>query len=128
MKRLQVILIFFAILPSLTWAVKIPPEVKKCVVFIFVMNDRDSLVPYGTGFLVNVRSTKDSLDFGYFVTAKHVLQNQDSKFLREVYLRIDRKDARSDTIRVLLFNQGKPIFYIHRDASVDLAVIPISMD
>ncbi|MBN2213973.1 MAG: trypsin-like peptidase domain-containing protein [Bacteroidales bacterium] len=104
----------------------IPDEAKKSVAFFFVYDKIHGFVPYGTGFFVAINYPKESLNFCYLVTSKHILQDQNKNYLDSIYLRINKKDGKSDTILFELFNDKKPIFYVHKDQTVDIAVIPFT--
>jgi hypothetical protein len=113
----------------------IPPEIKNVVAFVFEKDGKGNIVPDGTGFFVGVKddSKPDSL-FEYFVTAKHVLQKEDPEshkkaWLPEVYLRLNRRDGKADmlTLPIVLEGRHKTVL-VDEDFSVDLAVIPVSID
>lgn len=112
-------------------AAPIPENLKQIVTFIFLagpdgnlLNDTEgNPVAYGTGFFVGVpREVGKTEAIGYFVTAKHVLKDADGKLLPTVYLRLDRKNADAEFVR-LDINQKS--VYEHPDATVDVAVIPL---
>lgn len=107
-------------------AIPVPPEVKKVVVFIFVPGKDGKFTPQGTAFLISVKNQKSGQSFGYLVTAKHVLLSNDKKsWLPTVYVRLNKKDAGSDMLRLDLMPDGpKKNVFVHDDPSVDLTVIP----
>lgn len=109
-------------------AMPIPPDIKKSVVFLFLPTGDGKLIPSGTGFLTGVRhpSKKDALSV-YLVTAKHVLQNQErTGFVPQAFVRFNTKDGRSDVLTLQLTPEGlKKNVFVHPDASVDLAVVPV---
>jgi hypothetical protein len=48
-------------------------QAKRCVAFLFLLNDEQKIVPYGTGFFVRVlQEHNPSRGVGYFVTAKRI--------------------------------------------------------
>jgi hypothetical protein len=109
----------------------IPAEVKKTVVFIFVPGNDSKPIPQGTGFFVGVKIPQDPTRyFVYLVTAKHVLRTNDNKaWLPTVFVRLNRKDSGSDTLRLDLIAEGKEKnIFTHPDPSVDIAVIPVLPD
>ena len=113
----------------------IPPEIKNVVAFVFEKDAKGNIVPDGTGFFVGIKDdTKPDSIFEYFVTAKHVLQNEDPEshrktWLPQIYVRLNRKDGKSDTITVPIVLDGKQKnVFIDNDHSVDLAVMHASVD
>jgi hypothetical protein len=59
-------------------------EVKKCATFVFLIDDQQKVVPNGTGFFVKVRQEHNpNRGVGYFVTAKHVLQDDNGNVLHK---------------------------------------------
>ena len=131
MKKLLVILVF-AFTSSIS-SQAIPTEVKKTVAFIYKQHSaqyKDSLVPQGTGFFVGVEDTLRNQErtHVYFVTAKHVLKENEN-FLENIYIRMNTRDSLSET-RILNMNYNgiyKNVF-THRDSTVDIAVIPVAPD
>lgn len=85
----------------------VPPEVRKCVVFIIYKNKftkADTLA--GTAFFVSIQE-ESGLDFVYLITAKHIIEGIEEKSLdNKVYLRINQKDKPSITLSSSL-NQWK---------------------
>ena len=113
----------------------IPPEIKNVVAFVFAKDVKDNIVPDGTGFFVGIKDdSKPDSFYEYFVSAKHVLQKEDPQshsktWLREVYVRLNRRDGGSDVLTLPVILEGKPkTIFVDPDFSVDLAVIPVSID
>jgi len=95
-------------------------EIKKSVSFIFIKNDKGDLVPNGTGFFVGVINEKNTETSNiYLVTAKHVLQDKNGKYLTDVVLRLNKKDGGSQLISIDL---TKIKIFEHNDKDVDIAV------
>ncbi len=110
----------------------IPADIKKVVTFIYVSDKylsgkSDALIPNGTGFFIGVKDPKhSSVSAVYLVTAKHVLQGNDKAFFPKVTIRLNKKIGSADAIDVPLITQGKnKDIFIHNDATVELAVIPV---
>ena len=95
-------------------------EIKKSVSFVFVPDAKAGLRAYGTGFFVGVKNEKNHQAFNvYFVTAKHVLQDNNGNFLSEIVLRLNKKDGNSQLEKINL----KDIqIFVHPDKDVDVAV------
>jgi len=108
----------------------IPPQVTKCVAFVFVEDTTGVLQPQGTAFFVSVLSEVDTTRFhGYLVTAKHVLMNENkTAFLPRIFVRLNKRSGGSDTLLLDLFVNQKPVFFVHQDTTVDIAVIPALPD
>lgn len=105
-------------------ATTVPTEVKAVVTFIFISDQKNNLIPNGTGFFVMVKDEEDpNRGYGYLVTAKHVLEDESKKLLPAVSIRLNRKDGGSDLIKVTL--EGPNALHLHPDPDVDLAVIPL---
>lgn len=109
-------------------AAPIPPEVKSVVGFLFIPGKQPGeLVPYGTGFFVGVKDSKNAdRSFVYLVTAKHVLQAADHKsWLPKIFLRLNTRTGGSEILEIPLSLSGAHrTVFLHSDPSVDLAVIP----
>lgn len=127
MKKIFILIFVLITFTRLSFAGAISTEVKSTVVFIYVKATNGELVANGTGFFVG---TPEPLDKErtrtYLVTAKHVLQQENSKaFSPVIYVRINRKDGDAVTIPMNIKTEGvgKNVFF-HDDSSVDLAVIP----
>lgn len=133
MKRFALAFLIFLILVSakITIAARIPPDIKKVVVFIFVQGKDGKLSANGTGFLVGVKnSQRPEMVALYLVTAKHVIQDPNTKLLFPfIFVRANTKDGKADISRLSLAvdGAGKDVF-VHEESAVDLAVLPLSMD
>lgn len=85
-----------------------------------------------TGFLVGNptggSNEKVSLYRLFIVTNRHVYQNKKTKeLLREVFFRFNTLDNKSHYFKVnLLKDDGSPLWLMHKDEKVDLAVLPIN--
>jgi len=95
-------------------------KIKKSVSFIFVSDGLGNFNARGTGFFVGVKNEKEESQLNvYFVTAKHVLQDENGGYLPEIYLRLNKKDDGSELIKVAL----KDIrIFEHKDNDVDIAL------
>jgi len=95
-------------------------EIKKSVSFIFIPDGPNKLKPNGTGFFVGVKYTDNEKGFSvYFVTAKHVLQDNHNNYFTEVVLRLNKKEGDSQLIKIDL----KDIrIFEHPDKDVDIAL------
>ena len=123
------LLLFFTILTfNYCYSQAIPSEFNKTVVFIFIRDGNDSIVPNGTGFFVSKPFPNDSSrSFIYLVTAKHVIQDvKTNKFFNEIYIRINKKPLNFDTISLKLIMPSGVTFMAEHD--IDLAVIPLAPD
>lgn len=95
-------------------------EVKKSVSFIFIPDGKDKLKPNGTGFFIGVKKEENKNIFNvYFVTAKHVLQDNQGNYLTDIVLRLNKKDDTSQLIKISL--KDVKIFE-HEDKGVDIAL------
>ncbi len=105
----------------------IPPELKSIVTFVFVEKIGKGLVPHGTAFFVGVPHPKEAdRHFVYLVTAKHVLQDPETKsFFPKISVRLNLAEGGTLLASIPLVEGGpaKNIF-VHKDSTVDLAVIP----
>lgn len=111
----------------------IPPHYLNSVISIEIeskgMSQKSSIA---TGFLVG-NPTGESNEKGplyrlFIVTNRHVYQNQKTKeFLREVFFRFNTLDNKSHYFKVnLLKDDGNPLWLMHKDEKVDLAILPIN--
>lgn len=120
-----ILTIFFILLSvklELAMATVIPADVKNTVFFIFVKNEKGELLPNGTGFLVSVKGEKEPQRlFGYLVTAKHVLKDNNGNFYTSVFIRLNKRDGKAELIEFRL--DGNKI-YTSADDAVDIGVIP----
>ncbi|MBI5077414.1 hypothetical protein HZB94_03465 [Candidatus Falkowbacteria bacterium] len=95
-------------------------EVKKSVSFIFIPDGKDKVKPNGTGFFIGVKNEENEKTFNfYFVTAKHVLQDNQGNYLSEIVLRLNKKDDSSQLIKISL--KDVKIFE-HEEKDVDIAL------
>ncbi len=103
-------------------------QLKTYTAFIYVKGDT-SLVPKATCFFVGINPNKDSTKYDtYLITAKHNLRYNDVSFYDSVYIRVNDKRLRSVFIHIKLTPDGKEKnVYFNKDASVDLAVIPLKL-
>ncbi len=113
-------------LAGASFATSVPPEIKTVVGFVFVPNALGQPVANGTCFFASV---KDNDHPGrlwiYVVTAKHVLQ-QNGTFYPRVWIRINKKAGGTESFELPLAVSGaNRTLFLHSDATVDLAVVPI---
>ena len=95
-------------------------EIKKCISFVFIKNDKNEIIANGTGFFVSVvNELNKGIQHVYFATAKHVLKDKDGKYFEEIYLRLNKKGADSELIKIELKNVT---IFEHTDGDVDIAV------
>ena len=133
MKKPLVLLFVILILTKATLclAVPIPPDVKRIVTFMHVLDKKTGQLPLnGTGFFVGVKSPDTDMYTVYLVTAKHVLQMPDTELLSPlVALRLNKQGGGTEQLLVSLIpkGSGKNLF-LHKDPTVDLAVIPLLPD
>lgn len=128
MKKTLIILTLSFLYSNLSIGQGIPTKIKKVVGFIYAKNDKEKIVPNGTGFFVGISDSTLKKTAIYFVTAKHVLKKK-SSFLDTIYVRLNRRDSIAETRSLPLHNSGlnKNIF-CHHDKTVDIAVIPVMPD
>lgn len=115
---------------SISLAVQIPSEVKQAVTFIYIEKS-DQTAANGTGFFVGIPYAADKNKiFIYLVTAKHVLQDESTgKLLSKVLLRLNTPTGTSKMLPLPLTTAGpRQNVFMHKDATVDLAVIPLAPD
>jgi hypothetical protein len=82
-------------------------------------------MPYGTGFFVGVKNDTGKLIYGYLVTAKHVLKDENGNDFARVFLRLDLLKGDAAFIPIDLIQSGHRVVYTHPDPSVDIAVVPM---
>jgi V8-like Glu-specific endopeptidase len=98
------------------------PDVKKTVAFVYLKDSLGNFHANGSSFLIKKNNVKDSTKSALFlVTAKHVLQDAQKKFYKEVYLRLNTSDTSSRYVYCKLEMNVNLI--IHHDTTVDLAII-----
>jgi hypothetical protein len=100
-------------------------QVKKCVTFVFLKDDNGNFYPIGTGFFVGKQQGETKEYYGYIVTAKHVLQDENGIIRETVYLRFNKHDKTSGFVRI---QTNKTEIYTHQDTDIDIAVIPYFPD
>ncbi len=114
---------------ELLMIVKLPPktmllELKKTIVFVFT-NVGDELQPLGTGFFVKIPVEHITNGYErYFVTAKHVLVEKTGNFLKEIVVRLNKKDG---GIIYDTFPLDEKYIFQHVDKNVDLVAIPLDI-
>lgn len=95
-------------------------EIRKCICFLGWPNQY-GFRPEGTGFLVGY--TEDEFDFGYLVTAGHVVWPQrwrpSSSQHKELYIRVNTKGASPMVIKT-----EPPEWFFHQDKRIDICAIP----
>jgi len=91
--------------------------------------------PLGTVFFVGYPDARGGPDFGFFyvVTAKHVLKDADGSFLKEIKLRLNRKEPNGGSSVEFIGPvpvtdaQGRPIWFQDpSDDAVDVAAYPLA--
>lgn len=114
----------------------IPPHYLNSVVSIEIenkeINGSMQKISIATGFLIG-KQTGESNDKGplyrlFIVTNRHVFQNQKTKvFQKHVFFRFNTLDNKSHYFKVnLLKDDDIPLWFMHENENVDLAVLPIS--
>ena len=112
---------------TLLMIVKLPPramllELKKTIFFIFIEKDYH-LYPRGTGFFVKLPVEQITNGYQrYFVTAKHVIMDNAGNFLKEIIIRVNKKEGGVIYDR---FPLNEELIFQHDDKNVDLVSIPI---
>ena len=109
----------------------IPSEFKKAVTFIFLADGNGNLrmdgqgnpAAYGTGFFVGVKGDDGKGEYGYLVTAKHVLHDEHGGDLQKVFVRLNTKDGGFKFVGVDLVQNGKSVVYTDPDPTVDIAAV-----
>ena len=125
---LQVLLIFS--LHHTAISQNVPHDYKKPVIFIFIKNGDGVIVPNGTGFFVGKYDSAHKINFVYLITAKHVIQEHDTKqYFDQIYIRINKRNSNFDTVPLEMITAHKFLHFVtSENASVDLAVIPLAPD
>lgn len=114
----------------------IPPHYLNSVVSIEIdsKDNKGSIrkVSIATGFLIG-KQTGKSNDKGplyalFIVTNRHVFQNKKTKeYQKYVYLRFNTLNQKSHYFKVsLLKEDGAPLWFMHENENIDLAVLPIN--
>lgn len=115
----------------------IPPHFLNAVVSIGIEKKNDSGEVYfssiATGFLVGKALPQlERADEGkryklFLVTNKHVFQNKKGQFLKSVLFRLNTTEGKSHQFQVNLLNPDEtPIWRMHTNEKVDLAILPIN--
>lgn len=97
---------------------RLPSDVKKCVVFIGLQMADSSMKIVGTGVLILDDISANRVE--YIVTAKHIIEGIYGKGLQEVYIRVNLKDGTSDWITTQ-FRDWK----LNSDYNVDVGIYQI---
>jgi len=97
-------------------------QIKKCVTFV-CRDEEKNFDLLGTGFFIAVPvEGRESRNKGYFVTAKHVIQDDNGKFFSSITLRLNTLAGGLSYSKIDL--QSTKI-HTHNDQTVDIAVIPL---
>jgi hypothetical protein len=137
MKNVHSILAFifiFLLSPLELRAAPPPANVAKTVSFIFLADESGKPLlnpqtqePFanGTGFFVLVENENGPGFYGYLVTAKHVVRNENGEFYKRIFVRINKKDEEAAFLPIDLVTTGQnQNVFTSEDATVDIAVIP----
>lgn len=101
-------------------------DIKKCISFIYAVDDTRHAHLMGTGFYVLVTLENDPLhQTCYFVTARHVIQDENGEFIQNLLLRQNGLDG-SIVYNILTINPD--LVFVHDDPDVDIAVISTTPD
>src|SRR6185437_9126978 len=125
MKKLYYFL-FFSTISNNLFSQPIPTEFKECVSFIYLQKPNGIPIPDGTGFFVGLKDKNDTTrSFIFLVTAKHVIQERDGRYVKSILLRMNTKDSvRYVYVPINTDGIEKDIF-ISSDSTVDLVCISI---
>lgn len=97
-------------------------QIKQCVTFVGIGNEKN-FEKLGTGFFIAVPvEGREGKNVGYFVTAKHVIQNDDEQYFPSITLRLNMLAGGLSYSEINLRNAK---IYTHDDQTVDIAVIPL---
>ena len=96
---------------------RVPENVRKCVLFIGFRDLDGSTMYGGTAFIVTVSGSSDSSSFGYVVTAKHVVEAAGDK---PFVLRANLREGDS-----VVLEATRQHWAFHDDPTVDVAVAPL---
>ena len=131
--RLVFLLFIFCLITGPAIAAPPPSNIAKTVTFIFLADDKgnpriqnDAPFANGTGFFVLVANENGPGGYyGYLITAKHVLKDENGNYFKRVFIRLNDKKQGSEFLPLDLVPSGigKNIF-VHEDPTVDIAVIP----
>lgn len=102
-------------------AVRIPSNVRDCVTFIFVKDEKGKAKEAGTGFFVGVKLEENPERMAvYLVTAKHMLMSKEPcRYYNSIVLRMNKKAGGVSLEEVSVTDK----IYEHEDPTVDIAVI-----
>jgi hypothetical protein len=100
---------------------RVPDQIKKCVMFVLYRNEEGETILAGTAFLVGMPDKEAPKDFVYCVTARHVIANihKHSRDLK-IILRINKHDGSFENIETDFYRWQ----YHPDDNTVDVAVLP----
>jgi len=103
----------------------IPPFFTDCVVAIGADDDAGERRWIASGFLYGVPVNAPARDYQvYLVTNRHVLLGLD-----DAYLRCNpQADKHAREFHLTLFDGDKPLWFVHPDEEIDVAVMPIHFD
>lgn len=114
----------------------IPPHYLNTVLSIEIENKQPNgeikKRSIATGFLVGKEigenSEKEKMFRLFVVTNRHVFQDQKTKqFLKEVLFRFNTLDNKSHYFKTALLKEdSSPLWHMHEDEKVDLAILPIN--
>lgn len=116
----------------------IPPEYLNSVISIGIEGKNDKNEPVfkslATGFLVGEpvgeKNEKGQQGFRLFVvTNRHVFYDEKTKqYIKEILFRFNTTENKSHNFKINLLNkENKPIWSMHENEKVDLAVLPINV-
>lgn len=109
-----------------------PPIIAKAITSIFLADDKgnprilnDAPFANRIGFFVIVTSENGPGEYGYLVTAKHALKDENGDYFKRVFIRMNDKKQGAEFIALDLVPSGaQKNIYVHDDPTVDIAVIP----
>jgi hypothetical protein len=104
--------------------VRVPDQVRDCVVFIYALVPGEGYVPRGTAFLVSI-SHDEMRHFVYFVTAKHVTDGIARRGDGIAYLRVNTPNGGYEMMGTIASQWS---FHPSEDEFVDVAVHPCVWD
>src|SRR3954471_6027824 len=97
---------------------RVPDEIRKCVVFLGYEHPRMGKVLNGTAFLVGIG--KDGCAFEYLVTAAHVIEGVRDKGVNRVFVRANEMSGTA----VEIFTDLTQWYFHPTDSIMDVAVMP----
>jgi hypothetical protein len=115
---------------QLVMSATIPPDIKKCVTFIYRPEQGQNFVPNGTGFFVAVQNENNpEINNVYLVTAKHVLERASDQWYSSIAIRLNNVNNGSALTAInLAGDHAFPVYTHPSDKTVDLAVLPLLPD